>query len=95
MTYSTGGLIQATDYNKFVQGGAAVDHNVANVNSIWGTGYGDKGYGQSGLLATVSTSNTVTATQWATLIARLNSISAHQSGSNTGITAPVTGGTIA
>ena len=94
MTYTTGGLIQAADYNKFVQGGATVDHNVANVNTIWGVGFGDRGYGQTGELATVPATNVVTATQWATLIARLNSIRTHQIGTNTGVTAPVAGSTI-
>jgi hypothetical protein len=84
MTYAQGGLIQATDYNGFV----------ASVNAIWGTGSGDAGYGQSTTLSTVAASNTVTATQWSTLISRLNSISTHQSGSGTGITSPSAGNVI-
>lgn len=96
MTYSSGGLIQALDYNTFVQGGAAVNHSVANSNTIWGVGTGDKGYGQSTTLSTVSGGNDqVTATQWSTLIARLNSMLTHQSGGGTGITAPTAGTTIA
>jgi len=94
MTYSQGGLIQATDYNTFAQGGASVNHGVANINTVWGTGSGDKGYGQTSTLSAVSTSNTVTATQWSTMIARLNSILTHQAGSGSGITAPVAGNTI-
>ena len=94
MTYTTGGLIQAADYNRFVQGGAAVDHNVANVNTIWGVGFGDRGYGQTGELATVPATSVVTATQWATLFARLNLIQTHQTNSNTNITSPVAGATI-
>lgn len=96
MTYSSGGLIQALDYNTFVQGGAAVNHSVANINTIWGVGTGDKGYGQSTTLSTVTGGNDqVTATQWSTLIARLNSILTHQSGGGSGITAPTAGTTIA
>lgn len=96
MTYSSGGLIQALDYNTFVQGGASVDHSVANINTIWGVGSGDKGYGQSSTLSTVTGGNDqVTATQWSTLIARLNSILTHQSGGGSGITAPTAGTTIA
>lgn len=96
MTYSSGGLIQAVDYNTFAQGGASVDNNTANINTIWGTGTGDKGYGQSTTLSAVSGSSTqtVTATQWATLLSRLNSILTHQSGSGSGITLPTTGATI-
>jgi hypothetical protein len=95
MSYSSGGLIQALDYNTFVQGGASVNHSVANINTIWGTGNGDKGYGQSTTLSTVAGGNDqVTATQWSTLITRLNSLLTHQSGGGSGITAPTTGTTI-
>lgn len=95
MTYSTGSTIVSLDYNTFAQGGASVAHGVANINTIWGVGTGDKGYGQSTTLSTVATStDTVTATQWSTMIARLNSILTHQSGSGSGITAPTAGATI-
>lgn len=95
MAYSTGSTIIALDYNTFAQGGAAVNHSVANINTIWGVGTGDKGYGQSTTLSTVSAStSTVTATQWSTLIARLNSILTHQSGSGSGISAPTAGATV-
>lgn len=95
MTYSSGGLIEALDYNTFVQGGASVNHGVANINTIWGVGSGDKGYGQSSTLSTVTGGNDqVTATQWSTLIARLNSILTHQGGVGSGITAPTAGTTI-
>ena len=78
MTYSAGGLIQATDYNGFVSTTSG-----ANVNDLWGTGSGDKGWGQSAL-ATVSANGTVTATQWASLV---NTISSMGSQTNTTITA--------
>lgn len=84
MTYASGGLIEATDYNGFV----------ASVNAIWGTGSGSSGYGQSTTVSTVAVSNTVTADQWATLISRINSMSNHQSGSPTALTGPITGDTI-
>lgn len=81
MSYSQGGLIEATDYNGFV----------ASVNAIWGTGSGNSGYGQTNTLNTVSASNTVTATQWATLISRIDSMRQHQSGVASGIGQPGTG----
>jgi hypothetical protein len=62
MTYSSGGLIQATDYNGFVSTTSG-----ANINDIWGTGSGDKGWGQTAL-GTTSAGSTVTATQWASLV---------------------------
>lgn len=87
MTYASGGLIQATDYNGFV----------ASVNAIWGTGSSDSGYGQTTTLSTVTAaSSTVTATQWSDLIARINSLRNHQTagGLGSGITQPSTGNTI-
>lgn len=95
MSYSSGGLIEAVDYNTFAQGGASVNHSVANINSIWGVGTGDKGYGQSSTLTAVAaTTDTVTATQWSNLIQRLNSILTHQSGSGSGLSLPTPGVTI-
>lgn len=89
MTYSTGGLIQATDYNGF----ASTTSN-GNVNAIWGTGAGNYGYGQSTTLSTVSAGGTVTATQWADLVNRISSIGSHTGVSITSRTAPVAGNTI-
>lgn len=95
MTYGVGNTIVSLDYNTFAQGGAAVNHAVANINTVWGVGNGDKGYGQSTTLTPVTTgTDTVTATQWSTMIARLNSMLTHQSGSGSGIAAPTSGTTI-
>jgi len=85
MAYSSGGLIQATDYNGFA----------SSVNTLWGTGSGNSGYGQSSTVPTVAASNTVTATQWATLIARMQSIQQHQANNTTGVPGqPTAGGVI-
>lgn len=89
MTYTVGGLIQATDYNGF-----ASTTSGANVNDIWSTGSGDKGYGQAAL-ATVSAAGTVTATQWAGLVNNIASMGSHTGTSITARSAPVTGDTIA
>lgn len=88
MTYSSGGLIQAADYNGFVANTVG-----ANVNGIWGAGATDSGYGQTAL-ATVSAAGTVTATQWASLVNTLSSMGSHQGTTITARTAPVTGNTI-
>jgi hypothetical protein len=56
-------------------------------------GSGSAGYGQTAL-TTVSSGNTVTAAQWASLINTLNSILTHQSGTGSGITAPTAGTTV-
>jgi hypothetical protein len=98
MTYSTGSVILDDDYNIFATGNAAGtgDNNVANVNTVWGVGNGDKGYGQTTLpvLSAVSAGQTVTATQWATMLNRISSAASQQGSSITGITNPVAGDTI-
>ena len=88
MTYSSGGLIQATDYNGFVSTTVG-----ANVNATWGTGVTSAGYGQTAI-STVSVAGTVTATQWATLVNNIASMGSHQGTAITARTAPVTGNTI-
>jgi hypothetical protein len=83
MTYSVGGLIQATDYNGFASTTAG-----ANVNDVWSTGSGDKGWGQTAL-ATVSAGGTVTAVQWANLNNRIASMANQTNTSITSRTNPV------
>ncbi len=96
MAYQAGDLILDDEYNTFATGSATgtANHSVANINTIWGVGNGDKGYGQTTTLSAVTAGDTVTATQWSTLLARLNSILTHQSGSGSGITSPVAGNVI-
>lgn len=85
MTYSVGGLIQATDYNGFVSTTAG-----ANVNATWGSGTSSAGYGQSAL-ATVSAGGTVTAAQWASLVNTISAMANHQGTTITARTAPTAG----
>ena len=92
MSYSQGGVIQATDYNNFI--GTSPSSTANQINTIWAAGHGSRGYGQTALTP-VSTGGTVTATQWASAINTLNSIYTHQTNSGTGITAPTTGALIA
>jgi hypothetical protein len=87
MTYTSGGLIQATDYNGFVS------TNAANINDLWGAGSSDKGYGQTAI-STVSTAGTITATQWASLVNTLSSIGSQTNTTLTARTAPTAGGLI-
>lgn len=87
MSYVSGGLIEATDYNGFVSTGGT------NINAVWGTGTGDAGWGQTAL-GTVSSGTTVTATQWASLVNTLSSMGSQTGTTITSRTAPVTGNTI-
>ena len=89
MTYSSGGLIQAADYNGFVSTNVG-----ANVNNVWATGSTTSGYGQSAM-STVSAAGTVTATQWAGLVNNIQSMASHTGATTTARTAPVAGNTIA
>lgn len=71
MTYSSGNLIEATDYNTFS----------TDVNKVWGLGTGDSGYGCTNTVGTVTAAvDTTSATQWTTLLARGNSTYKHQVG---------------
>jgi hypothetical protein len=83
MTYSSGGLIQATDYNGFVSTTAG-----ANINATWNTAYGQTA------VSTVAASGTVTATQWASLVNTLASLGAHTNTVLTARSAPTAGTTI-
>lgn len=97
MAYSTGGLILDDHYNEFASGdpiNGTANHSVANINSLWGVGNGDKGYGQSSVLSEVTTGATVTATQWATMLTRMTTIANHQASSITAISNPTAGNTI-
>ena len=88
MSYVSGGLIQATDYNGFVSTTTG-----GNVNATWGTGTGDAGWGQTSL-GTVSAGGTVTATQWASLVNTVNSMGSQTNTTLTSRTAPTAGQTI-
>ena len=82
MAYSSGGLIQGADYNGFA----------TSVNTLWGTGSSTNGYGQSGTALTTnfsSSSAAIAASDWATMISRMNLMSQHQqNGTTTGLSQP-------
>lgn len=88
MTYTVGSTILADDYNTFV--GNATN----SINTVWGPGSTDTGWGQSNI-ANVSVSSTVTATQWASLVNTLGSLGSQTGQTLTSRTAPVAGNTIA
>jgi hypothetical protein len=86
MTYSSGGLIQASDYNTFTT-------TAGGLNDVWGTGSGDKGWGQTNFTA-ASTGGTVTATQWAQLVNNLTTSGSQTGTTLTSRTAPTAGNLI-
>lgn len=87
MTYTSGSLIEATDYNGFISTSAA------NVNGVWSTGSGDAGWGETSV-STVSSSSIISATEWATLVNRISSMASQTGTTITSRTAPVAGNTI-
>ena len=98
MTYASGQTIAALDFNTMAQGGAAVNHTVENVNTLWGVGTGDKGYGQTTLptLTPVLAGDPVRGpSSWEIMRLRLNSMLTHQNNTTTGIATIATGDTVA
>ena len=79
MTYSAGGLIEASDYNGFAGGNGGGANVSGQLNTVLGVGYGNAGYGQSSV-ANVSVAGQVTAAQWTTLVNGVNTVRKHQSG---------------
>lgn len=89
MTYLQGQLIQAADFNGFANDSAN------NLGNIWGTGSGDKGWGQSTTaIANAAVGSTVTATQWAALVANLATAGSQTSSTLTTRAQPQVGNTI-
>ena len=84
MAYTSGDTILDNHYND----------SATSVNALWGTGSGDSGYGQGTTVSSVSAGSTITAAQWTTLLARMNSMASHQSSSITAISNPSAGNTI-
>lgn len=78
MTYSSGGLIQASDYNGFA----------GTLNSTWNTLWGQSA------LTSVSIGSTVTAAQWSTLASTITNAYIHESGTNPSVASPSAGSTI-
>ena len=72
MAYAAGDTILDDEYNGFANSSSN------NINAIWGNGNGNKGWGQSNTISTVSAGATITAAQWNTLQDRLKSAADHQ-----------------
>jgi hypothetical protein len=68
MTYAQGSTILATDFNSFYANTAQGGTLNQCLGDVWGTGSGDKGWGQS-YLGNVAVGSTVSATYWAALVA--------------------------
>lgn len=92
MTYAKNQLIQASDYNNLI---GTSPGSTANVfNTIWATGSGTAGYGQTPL-ANVALNETIGNVAWANLINRAANAATHQGTNITTIAPPAADATIA
>ena len=91
MSYAQFGLIEASDYNTLAGGNPVTSSG--KINTVWATGGGSAGYGQTAL-ANVSTGTSVLASSWANLVNTTANAALHQGTSITSVTAPSAGNTI-
>ena len=84
MAYAQGGTIEDGHYNGFA----------SDINDIWGSGSGNTGYGNGSDISSVSAGASVTATQWESLLSRLESIASHQGTSGVSFSTVSAGDTI-
>jgi len=102
MTYLSGYTILAADFNGFAGPTASGGNANANLNDVWSTGSGDKGWGQTAIPnvaggATVAAgvpSPIASATSWAGLVTNLSLASNQVNYIPTSRTAPTAGQTI-
>ena len=93
MTYAQYGLIQASDYNAFTGPSSTVATSANQLNTVYGVGNGNSGYGQT-VLPTVTLGQLVSYTNWRDLINVYTSIGNHQSTAITAVTVPSQGALI-
>lgn len=91
MSYTAGGLIEATDFNNFIGPNPGSGANL--VNTVWAVGSGGAGYGQTPI-ANVVVGNTVSHTEWATFITDIANSASHQGSSIATVSPPQEGNTI-
>jgi hypothetical protein len=80
MTYNTGGVIQALDYNTFatLTGGINEVYADSHPGATTVAAGADYGYGQTSTLASVSAGTPVTAAQWSNLFNVMKDCGTHQ-----------------
>ena len=91
MTYAANSLIEATDFNSLIGPNPGSGANL--LNTVWATGSGGAGYGQSAV-GNVAVGNVVGYTEWSTFITNIANSAAHQGSSITNINPPQSGNTI-
>ena len=93
MTYAQYAKIEAVDFNNFVGNAATPSTTVNALNTVWGTGFGNAGYGQTSI-PQVAAGNRVSFNDWANLVNTTTTIANQQNTTILPVTAPVQGATI-
>ena len=88
MTYSVGGLVQATDFNTLVGGNPSTSVNT--LNTVWATGGTTAGYGQTAV-SQVSAGQSITAANWSNITGTTGNSASHQGTSILSVTTPTVG----
>jgi hypothetical protein len=91
MTYSAGNTIVASDFNTFVGNSTSTTTNT--LNTIWGIGVGNAGYGQT-VVPQVNVGNIITATDWSNLLNTTTTIASQQNTTLGSIVSPGQGLTV-
>ena len=101
MSYIQNGTIEYGDVNKFATGsatGTTPNPTLVNINSLWGIGSGNIGYGQTTYpLLNVAQNNSVKAADWIPLTSVLTLLTRHQNLTNitpTNVASPALNGII-
>lgn len=92
MAYSQNSKVEASDLGTILLG-SATSTSSTNINSVWSTGNGKGGYGQTTLLPPQANGR-VNASDWAPLISTVSNVASHQGTAITAIGVPTTGSVV-
>jgi hypothetical protein len=88
MTYASGGIIAAADFNDLRSNGSRIIDHFSTGSTRWGLGQ------SSPSVTSVSSGSTITATQWTNLITAINKVLVHQGDAAFSPASVATGGII-
>jgi hypothetical protein len=91
MTYASGAIVYATDFNNLV--GYDPTTTVNTLNAVWGTGSGKYGYGQTPI-GTLSSGSTVSATDWNAMVNTITKCAVLQGTTIPAMYTPVSGSVV-
>lgn len=92
MTYAKNNKIEAADFNDNIVGSSTTSTS-GLLNTIWGPGSGNYGYGQTAI-PQVAANSSISFTDWANVTNKTTLIANHQGTAITAVTTPVSGARI-